>query len=48
MYLWNWSTPLTIIASLIWNGCEYFNISLGKYAPIIFGMMIGSKGNRMK
>jgi hypothetical protein len=31
------------IGKLIWNISEYFDIDLGKFAPIIFGWMIGSK-----
>jgi hypothetical protein len=28
----------------IWNLSEFTNISLGKYAPFVFGKMIGAKG----
>ena len=33
---------------LVWNLSEYFHINLGKYAPYIFGKMIGSKGKRVE
>ena len=42
---------LKFIGKFIWNFTEYFNIPLGKndkYAPIIFGLMIGSKGVKIK
>jgi len=32
---------MKIIGYLIWNTAELFNISLGKFAPYIFGIMIG-------
>lgn len=31
------------LARTIWNASEYFKITLGKYAPKVFGAMIGSK-----
>jgi len=31
------------ICKQIWNFSEWSGIGLGKYAPIIFGAMIGSK-----
>lgn len=37
------------IARLIWNLSEQGHLPpLGKYAPIVFGWMIGSKGERYK
>ena len=34
------------IGSLIWNTSEALNLPLGKLAPIVFGWMIGSKGEK--
>jgi hypothetical protein len=39
-------TPLEFIATIIWNTKEYFGISLGRFAPICFGWMIGAKGKQ--
>ena len=33
-----------VICTFIWEFAEFFNISLGKLAPWIFGKMIGAKG----
>ena len=44
MIFWNFKNLLTFIFCCIWNFCEYFGISLGKYAPDIFGLALGSKG----
>jgi hypothetical protein len=46
--IWNFETPVTLIASCIWNFCEYFEISLGHAAPQVFGLMIRRKGNKIK
>jgi hypothetical protein len=35
------------IATIIWNLSEYFKIGLGKYAPTVFGIMIGNKGKKI-
>ena len=40
-------TPLQFIGSLIWNTSEKYKLPLGKYAPIVFGWMIGSKGKKL-
>lgn len=32
-----------LIGKILWNFAESNNISLGKFAPIVFGWMIGSK-----
>lgn len=32
----------------IWNFCEFFNINLGRFAPLIFGQIIGSSGKGIK
>jgi len=33
---------------MIWNMAEYLSIDLGKFAPIVFGWMIGKRGKRIK
>ena len=38
---------LQTLGSLIWNASERFRVPLGRFAPIIFGWMIGSKGVRV-
>ena len=48
MILWNFKTPVTLFACLIWNMTEYFKIPLGKAAPIIFGLAIGKHGKKIK
>jgi len=38
---------MTLIASLIWNGSEFFNIELGKKtALIVFELVVGLKNRR--
>ena len=46
--IWNENTLRELIGSLLWNTSEYLNIPLGRFAPIIFGWMIGSKGIEIK
>lgn len=46
MIIWNLRTPLTFIASCIWNFSEYFKTPLGKFAPKIFEIIIDSKENK--
>lgn len=36
------------IGYAIWITCEYLHIDLSRLAPYILGMMIGSKGKRIK
>jgi hypothetical protein len=36
------------LASIIWNYSELLNIPLGKYAPIVFGIMIETKPNKIQ
>jgi len=43
MIIWNFTSARSFVACLLWNFCEFFNLSLGKYAPKIFGYSIGSK-----
>jgi len=33
---------------LLWNFCEFFHISLGRFSPIIFGIIIGKKGHKIE
>ena len=42
------STPIEVVATFIWNTAERFNLPLGRFAPKIFGLMIGSSGKRVK
>ena len=34
------------VGRVIWNTSETLNIPLGKYAPKVFGWMIGVKGEK--
>ena len=31
----------------VWDFCEFWGISLGKFAPFVFGKMMGSEGLRV-
>jgi len=42
-----YKTPITLTACLIWNSSEFLKMPLGKFAPTIFSLAIGSKGKRM-
>jgi hypothetical protein len=44
----NQETPLQFVASCIWNTSEYLHIPLGRFAPIVFGWMIGAKHKKLK
>jgi hypothetical protein len=44
--IWKEETPKQFIGSLIWNTSEHLKIPLKRFAPIIFGWMIGSKPNK--
>lgn len=48
MNYWNIETPKKLIGSCIWNLSESLHIPLGKYAPTVFGWMIGNKPNKKK
>lgn len=37
---------IRFVASLIWNFSEYFYLPLNKFAPIVFGLMIGRKPHK--
>ena len=47
MRYWKEETPLQVIGSLIWNTSEFLKIPLGRFAPIVFGWMIGHKGTKL-
>ena len=47
MKYWKENAPLQFIGSCIWNTSEYLKIPLGKYAPIVFGWMIGYNGKKL-
>lgn len=38
---------MRIIGKIIWELSELSGIGLGKYAPIVFGWMVGSKGKKL-
>lgn len=48
MIFWNLKTPITLLFCLVWNFSEYFKMPLGKYAPKVFALAMGSKGKRIK
>ena len=48
MNFWKEDTPLQFLGSCIWNTSEYLHIPLRRFAPIIFGWMIGVKGEKFK
>lgn len=43
MKIWIFKTPISLLASLIWNFSEYIGVGLGRFAPIVFHLMIGAK-----
>lgn len=47
MIHWKYRTPKQFLASCIWNLSEYSNIGLGKYAPTVFGWMLGTKEKQL-
>jgi hypothetical protein len=36
------------LALELWLFCERFGLSLGRFAPTVFGWMVGAKGKRVK
>ena len=48
MIIWNFDTPITFIASCIWNASEYFGVGLGRFAPYIFGLVINRRPKKQK
>lgn len=47
MRFWNFRTPISFLASCLWNFAEAHKIYLPK-SHIIFGLMMQSKGKRLK
>ena len=47
MIIWNFETPVTLLASFVWNFFEYFGLSVGKYAPILLGLVLGNKAKKL-
>jgi hypothetical protein len=47
MRYFNLYTPLSFVASCIWNFAEYLGINLRGLAPIIFGLMIQSRSKKV-
>ena len=47
MIFWNFDTPTTFIACLVWDSSEYFKMPLGKFAPKVFSLALGRNGERM-
>jgi hypothetical protein len=42
MIFWKKDTLLQLLGSCIWNASERMRIPLGRFAPMVFGLMIGS------
>lgn len=40
--------PLRLICRLIWNASEQLEFPLGRFAPLIFGGMMGSLPRKVK
>ncbi len=36
-----------LLASWVWNLSEFFGISLGRFAPVVFGAMIDCKSKKI-
>lgn len=36
------------IGKVIWMSAELFGISLGRFAPVVFGWMIGNVGQKIE
>lgn len=47
MIIWNFKTPLTLLACIVWNSSEYFKIPLGRIAHFVFELAIGKKGKKI-
>lgn len=41
--IWNTKTPVTLVASAVWNLSEYTEIPLGYAAPYVFKLMMGKR-----
>ena len=50
----NWTALMRLNSITSWMAlevilfCDYFGISLGRFAPHVFGVMMGKKGIRVK
>ncbi len=38
---------MRLLARIVWDLSEWSGIGLGRFAPIVFGLMIGSKGRKI-
>lgn len=47
MRYWKGNTLLQFIASCIWNISEDLKLPLGRFAPKVFGWMIGYKAKKV-
>jgi len=47
MIIWNFETPISLIACLVWNCSRYFKMPLGKLASKVFEQAIRHKGTKM-
>lgn len=45
---WDEKTPLRAIASLVWCTSEYLHLPLGRFAPVVFGLMVGARAKKLK
>lgn len=48
MIMWNFDTPITFLASCLWNFCEKFKIQIGNFTPHLFSAVIGNKKYKKK
>lgn len=48
MIFWNFKTPITLLACCVWNFCEFFKISMGRFTPTLFGLALGAKKRKME
>jgi hypothetical protein len=46
--MFNFRTPISFMASCVWNLAESLNINLGRLAPYVFGLMIQSKPKKRR
>jgi hypothetical protein len=46
--IWNFNTPVSLLACCIWNFAEVIKINfLGRLAPYILGLAIQCKGKKL-
>ena len=48
MIFWNFKTPLTFLACVVWNLSETLDIPLKKMGPVVFHTAIGAKKYKKK